>query len=144
LANVGVDPAQPDAITERITFLEFTSAVEFDGAEYLYRYTVTNFTDLVVPVTWSQAGLSGEVQPFDMLSRESTSPLAPGVFSSIPAFTLQTDDVFPSAIDFANSLEIYAPVPEPGQWLQWAAGLVVVLTLFRRTRSRCASIASTA
>ena len=134
LANVGIDPSQPGGISERVTFLEFASTVELDGAQYRYRYSLTNFTDLVVPFTWAEAGLSGEVQPFDMVLREATSPLGPEVFSSIAAFTLEQDDPFPSAIEFANSLELYAPVPEPSQWLQLAAGMVAVLALVRRRR----------
>ena len=132
LSNVGIDVNQPADIGDRrVVFLEFSSSVDFDTDHYVYRYTVTNSTDLRVPFTWSAAGLGQTIEAHATLSREFSSADAPAVFASLPSWTLTTDSQFPFSVSFANGLEIFAPVPEPASGLQLVAGLAL-LGLARR------------
>lgn len=136
LANVGVDPAQPEDIGDRrVTFLEFSSAVDFENGEYLYRYSATNHTDLTVPIAWDGAGLSGELLPFSTLERSLSSSLMPTILDSAPAWTLTTNSAFPLVKQGAYGLEVYAPVPEPRLSMLLVAGLAL-LALRRRQRAR--------
>jgi hypothetical protein len=127
LSNVGVLADQPADITgPRVVFLEFSSSVDWDTDHYIYRYSISNSTDLSIPFEWHEAGMGETIGAFSTLQREFTSQAAPGVLTSLPSWTLSTDSQFPVSIDFANSLEIFAPVPEPGQWLQLALGLAML------------------
>lgn len=135
LSNVGVLPEDPANVEDRRTeFIDFTSTVESDGSRYLYRYTVTNFTDLEIPFEWSESGLSGTLEPMGTVEREFTSDLVPTVLSSLASFTLSTTPPYLTQ-DFANQLEILAPVPEPHRWAQLLVGVALVV-LFAGARTR--------
>jgi hypothetical protein len=130
-----VDLSDPElAEGNRQDFLQFSSSVEPAGSGY--RYSVSNFTELVVPFDWPQAGLSGELQPFGSTEVVSTSALAPGVFSSLPSWRLETEEPFPLAQDFAYRLDMLAPVPEPHRWLQLILGAAIVIAASRSRLTR--------
>ena len=135
LSIVGVDPNDPSDVGDRrAQFIEFNSTVEFDTDHYLYRYSVTNFSDLTIPFDWAAGGLSGDLDPFAVAQHEFASTLAPGVQDSLPSWTLRTDSSFPVVVNFANSLNVYAPVPEAATWSTFSAGLLALGFVARRRR----------
>jgi hypothetical protein len=134
LSNVGVDrndlmPVDP--IVE-VPFVTFSSAALEDGGAFRYRYTITNYTDLIVPFEWTAAGLSGTLPAFGTAEREIVSPHSPMIGQSLPSWILRTEGTFPTIQEFDATLEVLAPVPEPSTAAMFFVGLGCLLLLGRR------------
>jgi hypothetical protein len=115
----------PDAFTTT-SLVTFGSIVEQDGAEFTYRYTVTNETDFALEFDWEAAGLSGEVEPHSSTSSTFVSALEPTSQRSLATVAL-------GGFDAGGGLDLLTPVPEPSQTLSI---LAAAATLAHRLRRR--------
>jgi hypothetical protein len=131
LSGVAVDPADFGLVEPgvEVPFITFTSAVYDDGGAFRYRYEVANHTDLAIPFEWSEAGLNGTLAAFGLAEREIVAPAAPSIGQSLPSWILRTEGAFPLTMEFAATLELLTPVPEPSAAALFAAGLGCLLGL---------------
>lgn len=103
----------------RVSLLTFTSEVESINNAFRYSYSVANATNRAIVVNWADAGIAGEIPAFGSLQGEHASSLEPGLLNSTVMYTLDRQ--------YVMGATVYAPIPEPGTFLTFTAGLLVLI-----------------
>ena len=112
------DPSAPDDLDQAIAtlVLDYTSAVEWTGSEYHYRYSITNHSDAEFGVSWALAELSGVLDAQASLSRSFASALKPGIARSVTTTTFGSDAI-------SGGVGLLQPVPLPASLPLLAAAI---------------------
>lgn len=125
-----LDPSAPDdlSLASATLALDYTSTVEWNGSEYIYRYAIANHLDEQFDVTWALAELVGSLGPNDSMSREFSSPLRPRIVRSVAESTTGN-------FSLSGGLSLLQPVPVPASIPLFASALAC-LAVRKRSRSK--------
>ena len=125
------DPTAPGDIDQAVAtqLLDFTSAVEWTGADYQYLYSITNHSALSYDVGWKAALLEGPLDGGGTLSRSFSSPLEPNVATTLAELTL-------GSFAFSGGVGMLQPVPAPAPVALLGSALACLAARRRRERPR--------
>ena len=103
-----------------LPLIEYRSSVTTNAGQYLFDYTVENLGVIDQQFDWSEVGLSGTLAVGASVHTTLRSTLAPRLVSNQASLAMDPATLVPFTID------VLAPVPEPGSAALLIAGMALL------------------
>jgi hypothetical protein len=112
-----------------LPLIEYRSSVAANAGQYLFDYTVENLGVIDQQFDWSEVGLAGTLAVGASVHTTLSSTLAPRLVSNQASLAMDPAMLVPFTID------VLAPVPEPGRAALLIAGMALLGLRMRLARA---------